>query len=137
MTSINIDRLKTFFVPHGLLYAILVMIIICLTVLTVVYVSLWRNNKPHSNTFTAENEIIGYPIPLPNDGRYVEWNFLHMNDVYELLPLDRGRQGGLARVAYMRKLLKNENSNTYTVLAGDFLSPSVLSLSKVNEMANK
>ncbi|CAF3722065.1 unnamed protein product, partial [Rotaria sordida] len=55
-----------------------------------------------------------------------------MNDIYELLPLDRGRKGGLARVAYMRKLLKEENSNTYTIVAGDLLSPSALGLATVN-----
>ncbi|CAF1333672.1 unnamed protein product [Rotaria sp. Silwood1] len=49
-----------------------------------------------------------------------------MNDVYELLPQDKGRKGGLARVAYMRQLLKEENLNTYTILAGDLLSPSAL-----------
>ncbi|CAF1539565.1 unnamed protein product, partial [Adineta steineri] len=32
-----------------------------------------------------------------------------MNDVYELLPLDQGRKGGLARVAYLRELLLKEN----------------------------
>ncbi|CAF5098589.1 unnamed protein product, partial [Rotaria sp. Silwood1] len=47
-------------------------------------------------------------------------------------PLDRGRKGGLARVAYIRKLLKEENFHTYTIAAGDFLSPSALSLSTVN-----
>ena len=78
-----------------------------------------------------ENGITGYPIRLPNDGRYIEWNFLQINDVYELLPLDRGGTGGLARFAYMRKLLKQENSNTYTILAGDVLPSLVLGLSKV------
>jgi 5'-nucleotidase len=55
-----------------------------------------------------------------------------MNDVYELLPLDSGRKGGLARVAYMRQLLLNENNNTITVLAGDLVSPSALGTANVN-----
>ncbi|CAF2883676.1 unnamed protein product [Rotaria sp. Silwood2] len=132
MAPININRLKTLFLPHGLIYTILGLIIVCLTILTIVYASLWHNTKTSSYTFTVANGIIGYPIRLPNDGRYVQWNFLQMNDVYELLPQDNGRKGGLARVAYIRQLLKQENPNTYTILAGDLLSPSALSLSKVN-----
>ncbi|CAF3772715.1 unnamed protein product, partial [Rotaria sordida] len=114
MATINSNRWKTLFLPHGLIYIILGIVIICLTTLTVVYGSLWHNTKTFSNIFAVENGTIGYRISLPNDGRYIQWNFLQMNDIYELLPLDRGRKGGLARVAYMRKLLKEENSNTYT-----------------------
>ncbi|CAF1252517.1 unnamed protein product [Rotaria sordida] len=132
MATINSNRWKTLFLPHGLIYIILGIVIICLTTLTVVYASLWHNTKTFSNIFAVENGIIGYRISLPNDGRYIQWNFLQMNDIYELLPLDRGRKGGLARVAYMRKLLKEENSNTYTIVAGDLLSPSALGLATVN-----
>jgi 5'-nucleotidase/UDP-sugar diphosphatase len=82
--------------------------------------------------FSVEDGIIGHPIRLPDDGQYVQWTFLHLNDVYELLPLDQGRKGGLARVAYIRQLLKEENPRTYTILGGDFLSPSALSTSKIN-----
>lgn len=53
--------------------------------------------------------------------------FLQINDVYEIEPLDNGKSGGLARVAYLNKALKKENpKGTYFVLAGDFLSPSVI-----------
>ena len=52
--------------------------------------------------------------------------FLQINDVYEIAPLNNGKSGGLARVAYLEKQLKKENpKSTYFVLAGDFLSPSV------------
>ena len=51
--------------------------------------------------------------------------FLHLNDVYEISPLDNGKIGGLARVATVRQQLLKENPNTITVLSGDFLSPSV------------
>jgi 5'-nucleotidase len=130
---VSYDRLKASFLPHGPIYTFLSLIIVCLTILTVVYASLWRNIKSPSNIYAVENGIIGYPIRLPNDGQYVQWTFLHLNDIYELLPLDKGRKGGLARVAYLRKLLKQENENTYTVLAGDLLSPSAIGLSRVNE----
>jgi 5'-nucleotidase len=49
-----------------------------------------------------------------------------------MLPLDQQRKGGLARVASVRQLLLQENPQTFTILAGDFLSPSALSHSKVN-----
>lgn len=53
--------------------------------------------------------------------------FLHINDVYEIAPLDNGRAGGLARVAYLnRELKKKSPKSTHFVLAGDFLSPSVV-----------
>ncbi|CAF3627605.1 unnamed protein product [Rotaria sp. Silwood1] len=128
----NSNQLKKLCLPHGVIYSLLSIIIICLTILTIVYASLWRNNQTISNNYPVENGIIGSRISLPNDGQYIQWNFLQMNDVYELLPLDRGRKGGLARVAYIRKLLKEENFHTYTIAAGDFLSPSALSLSTVN-----
>ncbi len=52
---------------------------------------------------------------------------LQMNDVYEIMPLGGSGLGGLARVAALRKQLLAENPNTFTVLAGDVLSPSALS----------
>lgn len=53
--------------------------------------------------------------------------FLHINDVYEIAPLDNGHSAGLARVAHVNEMLKKENpKGTYFVLAGDFLSPSVI-----------
>jgi len=53
--------------------------------------------------------------------------FLHINDVYEIAPLDNGHSAGLARVAYLNKELKKKSpKSTYFVLAGDFLSPSVI-----------
>lgn len=62
----------------------------------------------------------------------VEIIFLQMNDVYEIAPLEGGRVGGLARVATLRQQLLAENPNTYTVLAGDFLNPSLLSSMKMD-----
>jgi len=62
--------------------------------------------------------------PAGDDG-IIEIQFLQMNDVYEISPLGDGT-GGLARVATIRKELLAKNPNTYTVLAGDFISPSVL-----------
>ncbi len=55
----------------------------------------------------------------------VNVTFLHLNDVYEISPLDNGKVGGMARVATVRQELLAENPNTVTIMAGDFLSPSV------------
>lgn len=51
---------------------------------------------------------------------------VQINDVYEIDPLNDGEYGGMARVAYVRDSIKNENPNTYIFLAGDFLNPSLL-----------
>jgi 5'-nucleotidase len=56
---------------------------------------------------------------------------LQMNDIYELTPVSGGREGGLARVATIRKELLAENRNTITVLAGDLFSPSALGTARV------
>jgi 5'-nucleotidase len=52
---------------------------------------------------------------------------LQLNDVYQIAPVDRGRRGGLARVATLEKKIRAESPNTLFLLAGDFISPSVAS----------
>lgn len=54
---------------------------------------------------------------------------LQLNDVYEINPV--GGEGGLARVATLRKELQTE-APVLTVMAGDFLSPSAMGVAKVN-----
>lgn len=56
---------------------------------------------------------------------------LQLNDVYEIAPLDQGRQGGLARVATVVKQ-QESRYKTFVVLAGDFVSPSVIGTTKIN-----
>lgn len=51
---------------------------------------------------------------------------LHINDLYEITPISGGKEGGMARLATLRAQLLRQNRNTFTILAGDFLSPSVL-----------
>lgn len=68
----------------------------------------------------------------PVSGSAVEVNILQINDVYEIGPVEGGKRGGLARVATIRKRLLAENPNTFTVLAGDFVSPSALGTAKVD-----
>ena len=62
----------------------------------------------------------------PNDDGLIEIVFLHINDVYEIAPLEGGKKGGMARVATLKKQLLKENPNTLTILSGDFLNPSVI-----------
>ena len=66
---------------------------------------------------------------IPARAGEVRFTILQFNDVYEIVPPRAPNPGGLARVAPIRDRLKAENPNTYTVLAGDFFSPSALSQS--------
>lgn len=52
---------------------------------------------------------------------------LQLNDVYQISPVDRGRRGGLARVATLQKSIREKSPHTLFLLAGDFISPSVAS----------
>lgn len=56
----------------------------------------------------------------------LSFTILQLNDIYEIAPLRGSDEGGLARVATIRKQLLRENPNTITVLAGDFVSPSLI-----------
>jgi 5'-nucleotidase/UDP-sugar diphosphatase len=62
--------------------------------------------------------------------RSVSATILQLNDVYEMYPIDG--QGGLARVATLRRQLEAENRNTIAVLAGDLVSPSALAQARVD-----
>jgi len=56
---------------------------------------------------------------------------LQMNDVYEIGPLNQGKDGGMAKVA---TLVKQEEARyqTFVILAGDFVSPSVIGTTKID-----
>lgn len=56
---------------------------------------------------------------------------LQLNDIYEIGPLGQGKVGGMARVATLVK--QNESRyKTFVVLAGDFVSPSVIGTTKID-----
>ena len=63
--------------------------------------------------------------PRRDDGK-INVTLLHFNDVYEINPLENNAVAGLARVANLERELSAENPNTFTVHAGDFLSPSAI-----------
>ena len=60
-----------------------------------------------------------------NDDQKIEITFVQVNDVYEIAPLEGGKVGGMAKVATIKKESVAQNPNTFMVIAGDFLSPSV------------
>ena len=55
----------------------------------------------------------------------VKITFLHVNDVYQFMPVDGGDKGGLARILTLKKKIVAENPHTIFTLGGDTLSPSV------------
>ena len=63
-------------------------------------------------------------IATKDDGK-IEVVFVQVNDVYEIAPVAGGKEGGMARVATLKKQYKQSNPNTFLVVAGDFVSPSV------------
>lgn len=63
-------------------------------------------------------------VATKEDGK-IDISFVQVNDVYEIAPLENGKVGGMARVATIKKEQLLKNQNTFLVLAGDFLSPSV------------
>ena len=50
---------------------------------------------------------------------------LHVNDVYQFMPVEGGKRGGLGRLLTLKQQIKQENPNTIFTLGGDTLSPSV------------
>jgi 2',3'-cyclic-nucleotide 2'-phosphodiesterase (5'-nucleotidase family) len=69
-------------------------------------------------------------LPLPQAAaldRVAQITILQANDLYDLMPVEKGKKGGLARVATLRDRVAKESSNLIFVLAGDFLSPSTMS----------
>lgn len=56
----------------------------------------------------------------------IEIKIIQINDVYEIDAINNGKSGGLARVAWIRDSIANENPNTWYFLAGDFVNPSLL-----------
>ncbi|MGV3527870.1 MAG: bifunctional metallophosphatase/5'-nucleotidase [Flavisolibacter sp.] len=82
-----------------------------------------------SITFLMASCSVFKPAATRDDGK-IDVSFVQINDVYEIAPLSGGKEGGVARVATLKKQVKEKNPNTYLVIAGDFLSPSVFNSMK-------
>ena len=110
---------------------VLSLLFVTLLVLTITFAVLWKR-QPSSVINAADELGLGSPFVVSDPSDYVQWTILQLNDVYEIIALDEGRRGGLARVAHVREVLLRENPRTLTILAGDFLSPSAISQAEVN-----
>ncbi|MEG4167517.1 MULTISPECIES: bifunctional metallophosphatase/5'-nucleotidase [unclassified Microcoleus] len=78
-------------------------------------------------------QVLAIIIASPVIAEIVNINLLHLNDIYEIAtPKGENARGGLARVATLRQQLLRENPRTYTLLAGDLLSPSALGTAKID-----
>lgn len=58
-------------------------------------------------------------------GETVQLTFLHLNDVYQFTPVERGRAGGLSRISTLTKQARRASPHTLLLFGGDTLSPSV------------
>ncbi len=67
----------------------------------------------------------GVFLAQSNPDAPVTVTFLHVNDVYQFMPVEGGKKGGLARLETIRKKVVAENPNLLFTLGGDTLSPSV------------
>ncbi|MBW4541160.1 MAG: bifunctional metallophosphatase/5'-nucleotidase [Myxacorys chilensis ATA2-1-KO14] len=87
-------------------------------------------------TFAAQTLLISLgsvlSIAQSSLAEVVNITLLHLNDIYEITPVEGGKRGGMARVATLRKQLIAKNPRTFTLLAGDAFSPSALGTAQVN-----
>lgn len=67
------------------------------------------------------------------DAQQGAWiTILHINDIYEINPVEGGRYGGLARAATALRQLERASSPVLMTLGGDYLSPSAIGTAIVN-----
>ncbi|MEM7185696.1 MAG: bifunctional metallophosphatase/5'-nucleotidase [Bacteroidota bacterium] len=72
------------------------------------------------------------PVAEAKEDHTVTFKFVQLNDVYEIAPLSGGKYGGMARVAHVFDSIRAVEPNTFMVMAGDFLNPSLLGTLKVD-----
>jgi 2',3'-cyclic-nucleotide 2'-phosphodiesterase (5'-nucleotidase family) len=63
-------------------------------------------------------------VSSKDDGK-IDVVLIQVNDVYEIAPVSGGKEGGMARIATLKKQYQRSNPNTFMVMGGDFLSPSI------------
>ncbi len=77
-------------------------------------------------------QLLAVTLVAPVLAENVNITLLQLNDIYEITSVEGGTRGGMARVATLKQQLLRQNPRTYTILAGDFFSPSALGTAKVN-----
>lgn len=70
-------------------------------------------------------QVLVISIANPALASVVNITLLHLNDIYETMPVEGRLRGGLA-IATIRQQLLSQNPRTYTRLTGDALIPSAL-----------
>jgi 5'-nucleotidase len=75
--------------------------------------------------------VIAMMAPLSADAygfrKNAQLTILHLADTYQIGPVNKGKTGGMARIATLRKQLLDQRKNVLVTLGGDFLSPSLAS----------
>ena len=66
----------------------------------------------------------------PASSDSLEIAIVQLNDVYEISGVEGGTRGNLARVAHYIQETRGKYPNTLTVMAGDFLNPSLINTMK-------
>jgi 5'-nucleotidase len=72
--------------------------------------------------------VLSISLPVFAQDAPVRITILHVNDVYQFLPVDKGERGGLARLMTIRKDMLENNPNTIFTMGGDTISPSAESI---------
>lgn len=90
-----------------------------------------KPNPPKVKVVERPKEYVAKKT-VTNNPNTIEFNIIQLNDVYEIAPIQGGKYGGMARVETIHKKLLEENPNTFLMLAGDFLNPSLLGTIKVD-----
>jgi 5'-nucleotidase len=83
-----------------------------------------KTTKPVTTTVSTPKSEQKKDTAIKDDGK-IEVMFVQVNDVYEIAPVAGGKEGGIARVATLKSQYKKLNPNTFLVISGDFVSPSV------------
>ncbi|CAN5269214.1 5'-nucleotidase C-terminal domain-containing protein [soil metagenome] len=71
--------------------------------------------------------VVSLAHAVPASPTPLRVTLLQLNDVYQISPVDKGKNGGLARVATLKKKIAQESPHSLLILGGDTLSPSVAS----------
>ena len=69
--------------------------------------------------------FLAFPVFAQKDNSQIRVTFLHVNDVYQFMPVEGGKRGGLGRLLTLKQRIKQENPNVIFTLGGDTVSPSV------------
>ncbi|MCO6511756.1 MAG: 5'-nucleotidase C-terminal domain-containing protein [Aridibacter famidurans] len=66
-----------------------------------------------------------FAFPQSDPNAPIRITFLHVNDVYQFMPVEGGRLGGHGRLLTIKKRALEDNPHVVFTLGGDTLSPSV------------